>query len=127
MAKVFMKSLSVQFNQPTTIMHETKTLDKFEFDGRFFGIDVTYEFDIENDGIGGYEFWGMRGYDKGTDYAVITDLTLDYVKEELDDGTLVAVDDETRKGLEEALMKVLQDDLDENGFDEDYYTYNDDE
>lgn len=29
------------------------------------------EYSIENDGIGSYEYWGMRGFDKGTDYVVI--------------------------------------------------------
>ena len=28
----------------------------------------------ENDGIGSYEFWGFKGYDKGTDYAVCEDI-----------------------------------------------------
>jgi hypothetical protein len=29
------------------------------------------EIDIENNGIGGYEYWGAKGYDEGTNYAVI--------------------------------------------------------
>lgn len=35
-------------------------------------IDVDCEYDVENDGIGPYEYWGHKGYDKGHDYAVIT-------------------------------------------------------
>ena len=30
---------------------------------------------IENDGIGSYEFWGAKGYDAGTDYVVIEEIT----------------------------------------------------
>jgi hypothetical protein len=29
------------------------------------------EITIDNDGIGGYEYWGCKGYDRGTNYAVV--------------------------------------------------------
>ena len=34
------------------------------------GLDVTFEAfpRMENDGIGSYEFWGMKGYDAGHNY-----------------------------------------------------------
>lgn len=31
-----------------------------------FEVDVTYS--MENDGIGAYEYWGAKCYDRGTDY-----------------------------------------------------------
>ena len=34
-------------------------------------ITFTIHWSIENDGIGPYEYWGAKGYDKGQDYAVI--------------------------------------------------------
>lgn len=30
--------------------------------------EVEYDFDVENDGIGAYEYWGQRCYDAGTNY-----------------------------------------------------------
>ena len=32
---------------------------------------------LENDGIGSYEFWGMSGFDMGTDYYEIHDIIPD--------------------------------------------------
>ncbi len=34
----------------------------------------------ENSGIGGYEFWGFQGYDKGEDYWDIDDINWDKSK-----------------------------------------------
>lgn len=34
-------------------------------------LTFTVYWSIENDGIGPYEYWGAKGYDKGQDYAVI--------------------------------------------------------
>jgi len=34
-------------------------------------IEVEVEGHWENDGIGAYEYWGHKGYDKGTNYVVI--------------------------------------------------------
>ncbi len=34
-------------------------------------IDVHCEYEVNNDGIGPYEFWGQKCVDKGVDYAVI--------------------------------------------------------
>lgn len=39
-------------------------------------IEVTYDYHIENDGIGSYEYWGFKGYDKGTDYLVVENVKL---------------------------------------------------
>lgn len=34
-------------------------------------IEVSVESHWENNGIGAYEYWGAKGFDKGTDYVVI--------------------------------------------------------
>lgn len=50
----------------------TKTLSIYlDSRGEDIDIDVDCEYEVENDGIGPYEFWGQRCYDRGTDSAVI--------------------------------------------------------
>lgn len=55
----------------TTITHTINVL----------GIDLDIDFDIsysiENSGIGGYEYMGFSGYDKGHDYPDIQEVTWD--------------------------------------------------
>lgn len=40
-------------------------------------IDVDVEFDILNDGIGPYEFWGQKCFDKGKDYLEVVGVEWD--------------------------------------------------
>lgn len=40
-------------------------------------VELEIEILIENSGIGGYEFWGYRGYDEGNDYFIIEDVKWD--------------------------------------------------
>lgn len=40
--------------------------------GEDIDIEIDCEYEVDNDGIGEYEFWGQQCVDKGTDYAVIT-------------------------------------------------------
>lgn len=50
----------------------TKTLSIYlDSRGEDIDIDVDCEYEVENDGIGPYEFWGQKCFDKGTDRAVI--------------------------------------------------------
>lgn len=54
---------------------------------RYVEIDVDCDYSIENDGIGPYEYWGFKGVDRGTDYAVIENTEWDttgFTKEEID-------------------------------------------
>ena len=37
-------------------------------------IECEFSVDIENDGIGPYEYWGFKCYDYGTDYAVLDEI-----------------------------------------------------
>ena len=39
-----------------------------ELNGEEKDIEFFCNYEIRNDGIGSYEFWGSRGYDKGVDY-----------------------------------------------------------
>lgn len=37
-------------------------------------LEIEFDYSVGNDGIGPYEYWGCKGYDKGTDY--IEDITI---------------------------------------------------
>ena len=41
--------------------------------------DFEVEYDFENDGIGSYEYWGCRGYDRGNTYPVIESIEIWYI------------------------------------------------
>jgi len=56
-----------------------------------------------NNGIGAYEYWGAKGFDKGTDYIEEFE-----VEEAFDPDTEEKFPDEVRKAIE----YVLQDDID---------------
>ena len=38
-------------------------------------IVIDFEYSVYNDGIGSYEFWGAKGYDKGCNYIEIEEVT----------------------------------------------------
>lgn len=38
-------------------------------------IEARVDFSVQNDGIGSYEYWGFKGYDAGTDYIEVEDVT----------------------------------------------------
>jgi hypothetical protein len=40
-----------------------------------FAVDFTCEIGSENDGIGSYEYWGFKGYDRGETYLTLEDIT----------------------------------------------------
>lgn len=42
-------------------------------DGRTISARVQMSGERENSGIGSYEFWGQKGYDRGSDYWVLSD------------------------------------------------------
>lgn len=55
-----------------------KTITKsVEFDDEEKDVEFNIEYEIENSGIGSYDFWGSIGYDRGYDYPVINDVTYD--------------------------------------------------
>jgi hypothetical protein len=51
--------------------------DSYMNQGNITDVLCTIEFEIKNDGIGHYEFWGSKGYDAGVDYAVIDSISWD--------------------------------------------------
>lgn len=56
----------------------TKTLSIYlDSRGEDIDIDVDCEYEINNNGIGPYEFWGQVGNDKGIDYVEIIDTEWD--------------------------------------------------
>lgn len=59
---------------------EFEALDVLDADGDCIAMrDIVFEveMDRENDGIGSYEFWGSKEYDKGTDYWVVNEIKWD--------------------------------------------------
>lgn len=40
-------------------------------------IEFFCDYEIQNDGIGSYEFWGSKEFDKGIDYIVLEKVTWD--------------------------------------------------
>lgn len=74
-------------------MSETLTIDSHEYEGRFFSMEVEYEVEWENDGIGAYEYWGAKGFDKGNTYAVVSDYWVSDLVEHLPDGTEVSIEE----------------------------------
>ena len=64
--------------------------DSIEAEGRYFSADVDFDVEWENDGIGSYEYWGAKGFDKGHDYATLSDFGAT-ITEHLADGTEVEI------------------------------------
>lgn len=81
--KIISESYNDSFNFKTDVAYiniDTNQMsitedDKILEGGRVYEVTLEVaDYDIENDGIGSYEFWGQTGYDKGVDYPVITKL-----------------------------------------------------
>lgn len=72
-------------------------IESFEFEGRYYDISVSFEYEVGNDGIGHYEYWGSKQFDAGHDYAEVTsvsieafEVTAEGVTTAVDDGVLIA-------------------------------------
>lgn len=61
---------------------------------------------VENDGIGAYEYWGAKGFDRGQNSFEITSLYIDSITEE-ESGFEFAESKEIRQ----AVMKAIEKDL----------------
>lgn len=59
-------------------------------DDNIISVELDCELSWENNGIGGYEFWGMKGYDKGEDYLVVDSEDWDRNKYTEEENTLIA-------------------------------------
>lgn len=64
-------------------VNTTIDIDGIEYDVSFYATKI----DIGNDGIGGYEFWGSKGFDRGHDY--IEDFTIVNMKVRDEAGNLL--------------------------------------
>lgn len=74
-------------NESFNIEVELPVVGTEEAEYRFVKIKVKCEYRYENTGIGGYEFWGIKGIDRGTDYAVIENTEWDttgFTQEEIE-------------------------------------------
>jgi hypothetical protein len=40
-------------------------------------VELSLSYDVENDGIGGYEYWGSKEYDRGEDCANVYEISWD--------------------------------------------------
>ena len=58
----------------------TKIITIYDAEDFPIEVELTAEGHVANDGIGSYEYWGCKGYDSGTDYFEIEEIT--YEKKE---------------------------------------------
>lgn len=77
----------------------------FELENKFYDLTVSVEYEVSNDGIGSYEYWGAKCYDAGTDYAEATDWSVEATETD-EDGV---VSDVTDKALLSRLEKDICD------------------
>lgn len=50
---------------------------EIEYRGEYYSVSGSAIYEIENDGIGAYEFWGSKEYDAGTNYAHFEDVHIE--------------------------------------------------
>lgn len=61
-------------------MAENFTLEVELPDGdsyKYVEVDVEVDYSVQNNGIGEYEYWGCKGFDRGVDYAEIESVDWD--------------------------------------------------
>lgn len=102
------KQIELTFNLGTD---EERTID----------LEVTLDYDWENDGIGAYEYWGAKGYDAGSNYVVINDWSFDH-KDFTDTGIA-----EINSAIEHEIPKWEVEIAEESAKDEPDYTAEDEE
>ncbi|MDE2097274.1 MAG: hypothetical protein KGL39_08535 [Patescibacteria group bacterium] len=74
-------------------------------------IDCTAICHIENNGIGAYEYWGMRGHDRGADYVIIDEVKPNQPlnAEQKEEFGIIIESERTLEKWEEQLTGVLHD------------------
>ena len=82
-------------------------IDSFEYEGNFYSIGVTVEYEIDNDGIGGYEYWGAKCFDAGTDHASPTGWSITASLCHPDGSTEEVADNALSLRLEDAISDVV--------------------
>ena len=82
-------------------------IDSFEYEGKFYSIGVSVEYEVDNDGIGAYEYWGAKCNDAGTDYASATGWSITASLCHPDGTTEEVADNVLSLHLEEAISDVV--------------------
>lgn len=67
-------------------------IESFEFEGKCYDISVSFEYEVSNDGIGHYEYWGSNQFDAGHDYAEVTSVSIEATEVDKD-GVVASVED----------------------------------
>lgn len=62
------------------------------------------DYDIENSGIGNYEFWGFFGFDMGKDSARIWDFVIKSNYEESEKDEIISLCNKNKEQWEEELL-----------------------
>lgn len=88
-------------------------------------VELTGELELENDGIGSYEYWGAQCYDEGTDYFSLNSLDWDAKEftEEENKAIKEYIDDSDNwRAIEERMSEKLFENLepDEPDYEPDY-------
>jgi hypothetical protein len=81
----------------------TFDIESFEHKGKFYDISVSFEFEVSNDGIGSYEYWGAKGFDAGHDYAEVSGVSIEAVEVSEEGETSPVTDKDLIKELEQAI------------------------
>jgi hypothetical protein len=90
----------------------TKTLTVyFEATDKEVDIEVDFEYEVMNDGIGPYEYWGQKCFDKGTDSAVITSWEWDKTGFTPEEINIVEAEIERAKGDWEGEIEIDDGDI----------------
>ena len=79
---------------------------------QYLEIDISFSYDITNDGIGAYEFWGHRCFDKGNESVELDD-TFQILRARLGKRRLTKDKIETKgfKRLAESMFEEAKDSL----------------
>jgi hypothetical protein len=84
-------------------------IESFVFEGKCYDISVSFEYEVGNDGIGSYEYWGSKEFDAGNDYAEVTSVAIEAV-EVSEDGEHTPVEDKALLArLENAIDGIVND------------------
>ena len=75
-----------------------------------YEVELLVSFEIENDGIGDYEYWGFKYYDAGTNYPVVDEIivTDEDISDELKADIHQCIEDSNHEIHEEILSQIIE-------------------
>lgn len=86
---------------------------EIKYKNEYYSVSGSAIYEIENDGIGAYEYWGSKEYDAGCNYAVFEDVHLNDIvflrADELPQSNLMEQD---MNNIIEIILDVLNEDHD---------------